>query len=736
MKKTVFLMLFAALSVVVQGQGFRWVQSYTGSDGTSERKNDIKGSCVDSEGNIYIFGSFSPEATLCGERLLPQEIVTDNSRSVMVAKLSPAGELVWHKAIYTTHNTYAYGFSEVGDSAFMIMIGLKLSHNMGGFLYYLDTLLTAADAGYLKTNDSIFGNVPSNAFITFDHDGNVLEQHIIDVGYIDTTGLEITCNMSGWTPPNTQSSHVLFTHKVLSSERFKVDGEGNIYLLRRSNDDVPLPSSGPNTYNMLSIDSCNLGALKIVVDGRRSLIHNIDYGPATCSWNYQIMKFSPHFDSLLGSVYLLDSIGIYHHIPTLMTHSLKIDAQNNLYWAIECDNMPSGAPIANSNSLRIGDSILARVFVLRYHSDLYATDIVQFEAINPVHPTGHSLRIHYVHIDEETNSVFFSGNIENASVVKYGNDTLYLYDFGGYWLRVDRDSLRPMLYAVIPGHCATASGVAAKNNRVFAQLLFYRVEFLGSTTTAPPGGLDRGFAIWDYEGHEIAFTHYNLRLYKNRDYDPLVVDSIVYLTGVVHETATFGNITVPGNGSSRAFVAQYVDTSFMTPYVYHDNRPSQTIYWNQTMIFSEAAGSVGLTAVSSSGLPVSYTCSDPSVAYVDGTTLHLVAPGHAVVTASQAGNRRYRPATPVSKQLDVYSAGIAPALADGLHLFPNPAKEVLHIALDGHRIDRVELFSALGQQVDAPFSNSSLDLSHLPAGIYLITIFAENTIYKHKIIKL
>ena len=347
------------------------------------------------------------------------------------------------------------------------------------------------------------------------------------------------------------------------------------------------------------------------------------------------------------------------------------------------------------------------------------------------------LQIYYIHIDEETNSVFFSGNLQNASVVKYGNDTLYLSDYGTYWFRVDRDSLRLLSYAVVPGHRALLSGVATKNNRVFAQLQFYRVEFLGTTTTAPPSGKDRGFAIWDYEGHEIAFTHYNLRLYKNRDYDPRVVDSIVYLTGVVHEEATFGSITVPGsNNNSRAFVAQYADTSFMSPYVYHDNRPSQTITWNQTMIFSEANGPVALTAVSSSGLPVAYTCSDPSVAYVDGSTLHLVAPGHAVVTASQAGNQRYRPATPVSKQLDVYSAGIAPAPADGLHLFPNPAKEVLHIALDGHSIDRVELLSALGQHVDAPFSNSRLDLSHLPAGIYLLTIFAENNIYKHKIIKL
>jgi hypothetical protein len=48
--------------------------------------------------------------------------------------------------------------------------------------------------------------------------------------------------------------------------------------------------------------------------------------------------------------------------------------------------------------------------------------------------------------------------------------------------------------------------------------------------------------------------------------------------------------------------------------------------------------------VASSGLPVTYSISDPSVATVSGNVLTLLQPGTAVVTAVQAGNADYNAA--------------------------------------------------------------------------------------------
>ncbi|MFN8207892.1 MAG: T9SS type A sorting domain-containing protein [Bacteroidales bacterium] len=58
-----------------------------------------------------------------------------------------------------------------------------------------------------------------------------------------------------------------------------------------------------------------------------------------------------------------------------------------------------------------------------------------------------------------------------------------------------------------------------------------------------------------------------------------------------------------------------------------------------------------LTATASSGLPVSYTTSVPSVASLSGSTLSIKGPGTSIIKASQAGNANYLPAPDVLREL-------------------------------------------------------------------------------------
>jgi hypothetical protein len=60
-----------------------------------------------------------------------------------------------------------------------------------------------------------------------------------------------------------------------------------------------------------------------------------------------------------------------------------------------------------------------------------------------------------------------------------------------------------------------------------------------------------------------------------------------------------------------------------------------------------------LHATASSGLPVSYTSSDPGVATVTGNTVTLVGGGVTTITAIQGGNSMYEAATRVSQTLTV-----------------------------------------------------------------------------------
>jgi hypothetical protein len=84
---------------------------------------------------------------------------------------------------------------------------------------------------------------------------------------------------------------------------------------------------------------------------------------------------------------------------------------------------------------------------------------------------------------------------------------------------------------------------------------------------------------------------------------------------------------------------------------------SQQITWGQSLtVGCNDTTQLQLTAAASSGLPVTYSVSDTSVAKVFGNVLTLLKPGAAVVTATQAGDADYTAAPPVTDTVS-YHAG-------------------------------------------------------------------------------
>jgi hypothetical protein len=80
------------------------------------------------------------------------------------------------------------------------------------------------------------------------------------------------------------------------------------------------------------------------------------------------------------------------------------------------------------------------------------------------------------------------------------------------------------------------------------------------------------------------------------------------------------------------------------------NKLNQTITFNP--LSTRIVGDIfTLTASSSSSLGVTYTSSNTSVATISGTSLTVVGAGTAVITASQAGNASYNPASDVQQTL-------------------------------------------------------------------------------------
>jgi hypothetical protein len=88
-------------------------------------------------------------------------------------------------------------------------------------------------------------------------------------------------------------------------------------------------------------------------------------------------------------------------------------------------------------------------------------------------------------------------------------------------------------------------------------------------------------------------------------------------------------------------------------------KASQRIDWTQSLLVGcVTITQIQLTAASSSGLPVSYSVSDPNVATVSGNLLTLLQSGTAVVTAIQTGNADYIAAPAVADTVFYSSASL------------------------------------------------------------------------------
>ena len=343
------------------------------------------------------------------------------------------------------------------------------------------------------------------------------------------------------------------------------------------------------------------------------------------------------------------------------------------------DRMPAHLGIANSNSLHLGDSLLGSTWILKYNPNLYATDLIQLSYIRSDGSGTPQLGVCDIYVDNRTNSLFVSGSFlwslwDTIFSVFYNEDTLDLPNNSGYWMRLDKDNLRLLsIGRVLPGESGKViiyPKLDISNNRVFSEIGFLWSIAIDDTAIFANqfSSHDKAFAIWNYDGDLLYIMNHGLNSSNNEFRSPHVIDSIVYLTGSIWEDAQFDTIETHNQGASQVFIAKYVDPAFAQPYKYE-----QAIEWQQELVFTLTDNPVTLTATATSGLPITYTCNDSSIAYVRGDTLHLVADGYAWLTATQDGDDHYFPAELVQKLLTVSGVGIATVGADGqAKAYPNP----------------------------------------------------------------
>lgn len=129
-------------------------------------------------------------------------------------------------------------------------------------------------------------------------------------------------------------------------------------------------------------------------------------------------------------------------------------------------------------------------------------------------------------------------------------------------------------------------------------------------------------------------------------------------TGVA--TVSGSVVTIVGVGSTTITASQAGNSSYNAATSVSQgltvNKASQTISFTTLPAKTYGDPAFALTGSSTSGLSVSYSSSNPSVATVSGSTVTIVSSGTSTITATQSGNSNYNAASSVSQNLSVSQA--------------------------------------------------------------------------------
>jgi PKD repeat protein len=166
---------------------------------------------------------------------------------------------------------------------------------------------------------------------------------------------------------------------------------------------------------------------------------------------------------------------------------------------------------------------------------------------------------------------------------------------------------------------------------------------------------------------------------------------------------------------------------------------------NQTITFEplehKALGNPDfeLTATASSGLAVSYTSSDLTVATIDGNTVTIIGLGTTTITASQEGNDNYHAADPVAQTLEVTEITALTVEEDRILVYPNPASSTMILQFESG-MRSIRMLNLNGQTVyekhgiDKLAGRLEIDTSPFPPGEYIIRFEGEGKTTARKVL--
>lgn len=132
-----------------------------------------------------------------------------------------------------------------------------------------------------------------------------------------------------------------------------------------------------------------------------------------------------------------------------------------------------------------------------------------------------------------------------------------------------------------------------------------------------------------------------------------------------------------------------------------------------------------LTATASSGLSVTFTSADPSIASIVGNMVTIHKAGSVLITASQAGNENWEAAN-ITQALTISSATGIEEMGKEYTISPNPVANTLYIKTPNTGNSMFAIFNMAGRKVQSGITKDrSIDVSGLHSGVYLLHLEEE-----------
>ena len=579
MKRLFFFLFLLAASLPAFSQHFDWVKSYSGNERPGEFWNYIVSSVTDSHGNLYVAGQFANGASIDGQDLLPIT-PTDNIPNSCIMKVSPDGDILWKKILHSnlSSSTQIYELQLVGDTALFasVYFGLPLRNNE--YLYFYDTLITNANLDYLIYADSLYSGFGTTAISAFDLDGHLTENYILHMAYKDNKGKLITKDRV--TNNDFDTAYIAADH--FKPGTFCVDNQGNIYFGHLSTDYMRLYCDTCEYYAQeYDLNNGQISEVIVMINGRCRFSDAPITHPTTK--NIRIMKFSPHFNDMLACHYIFNDNGIsWNNWSYTDKLDIKTDEENNLFLICNIATDLRRLTLFGDTNISANFKNYSRGMMIKFDSTLMPQNITQLSMNNNTQNNSATINVFNECVFEsDSNSVIILGSLARSSQ-DYGCDlilgehSLSLADRCAYFIRINNSTGELQSYGYVPSSSQTTFRMGTSNrksvvqkNRIITHVGYIDDIQLGDSTISVSSNMEgAGIYMWDYNGDYIEFIDFGTESNTAFLSSSLSLhDSILYISGGSRSNLIMDGTNLLLNGNSLAFIAKYVDTSFMTPYI-------------------------------------------------------------------------------------------------------------------------------------------------------------------------